>query len=212
MTYALRVAACLAGFLFWCGSGCAASISYTVAGSMPAAMPSTSVSEPGADFLLAFTVPLPAAALPGTIPGGFDVAIPTAALAFGGQTVQLNVILLEFFDDADGGGLVLEGTHGADDLTVSLISPQLFTGDLGAPTLITGVFAVDSTDSYTYLQLGGELGPVYAPLGPTSVTAVPEPGGAALLSLGLSFLYRRRRSHITSEYTRLSSRHVASGK
>lgn len=105
--YSRRAAACLAGACLLSVPSLAASIGYVVSGSFPAAMALTSVSDPAAGFVLSFEVPVPAAPLPGTSPGGFDVALPSDQLVFNGQTVGLNVTLLELFDDADGGGPVL---------------------------------------------------------------------------------------------------------
>ncbi|MGC4052630.1 MAG: hypothetical protein QM757_25145 [Paludibaculum sp.] len=107
--------------------------------------------------------------------------------------------LLEFFDAADGGGLVLEGTYGTDDISFSLISPQLFSGSLSAPVLLGGVFAVDLADVYTYIQLDGPTGSLYAPLGATTITATPEPAGLLVAGPSLLFFYFRRRIQRASE-------------
>lgn len=75
----------------------------------------------------------------------------------------------------------------------------MFTGDLFVPVLTTGWFPVDSGDSYTYIQLGGDEGPVYEPQSETTIQAVPEPGEVFLTAISLAVLYFRRRNHITSE-------------
>ncbi|MGC4052631.1 MAG: hypothetical protein QM757_25150 [Paludibaculum sp.] len=79
--------ACIAGLLLMSSPSQAGTVGYTISGSMPSSIPLTAVSEPGTVFVLSFNVPSPVSVMPGTIPGGFDVSIPSATLVFGGSAI-----------------------------------------------------------------------------------------------------------------------------
>lgn len=96
---------------------------------------------------------------------------------------------LDFFDTAGGGGA---GT-GSNILN----GPQLFSGSLSTPTLLTGTFALSGTvtpDSDGPVSISGTLDAT------SSVTPpVPEPSSIVLLltgigSLGAAAVLRRRHS------------------
>jgi hypothetical protein len=198
-TLALSSARLFLGIALLAVSAAATDINYWVTGSFPATVPSTSVTLPGAAYTLSFAVPSPVAALPSMNPGAFLVSIPGAELVFGGSTVTLSSVSLEFFDASGGGGLVLDASHSIDFVTFAYVSPQLFSGSLTNPVLLSGVFDVDETDFWSYIQLNGQF---YDPLGDTTITAaaaeIPEPASALLVGAGLLAAigsYRRRRLH-----------------
>lgn len=180
--------------------------------------------SPTADFTLSFLVDRHPGSCGGTL-GGF-IACGASAPSYNNGLLHttLGIPSLLFFDDARKGGLALYQSDVAlNRLGFRIGSPQLFSGTLAAPSLLTGVFPICpahfgqvdprlETDLCSFASQGFASGdpinnPFYDPItlqsddpiltGTVTIAAigVPEPNSWALLiaGFGVTGMTLRRR-------------------
>ena len=179
-----RFAGVLIIALMFAGACRASTISYTVTGTYPTGVPTSSLTAPGVAFEFDFLIPLPATPTAGNA-SEFTMSVPVS-LTMSGSTLACGTPGVDFFAASVGGGLAIVCSLGSDNMAVDLTGPQLFTGGVSNPTLSAGTFAIP-TSGATGISLNSNGSPTFTLLtSQATVTAtLPEPGAFWLTLLPL---------------------------
>ena len=173
------------------------SASYTVIGTYDYGALNTSLSAPGQDFIISFTLPTnPASMIQSYLSGDdFYVYPMPVTYSFDGSTTTLDSSLVAFYTSNAGtqsGGFFV--AYCATDVTCqtgleyqwTFAGPRQYTGDESNPALLPVGFSYDGQPFTVYDNFSTEYDSDFSGSVTCGVVSTPEPSALVLLLAGLA--------------------------